>query len=430
MADNGDRRPNERLRHQRRLRGWTLDEVAEGLHRLSMSGTELGVDAHMVGRWERGVRRPAPRYVALLCRLFELPADELGLVDEALEAAETVDKEDDVRRRQFLQYMSVVTGATMLDWDRLAAMLRGQLGPGDRVLVDDLEVMTRSYARQVETVAPGSLLPALRSHLAMLSGSLHGGQPESVRLRLLSMTGETAVLAGRLSWLLENRGEARQCWNLACELAREAGDDTLLAEALANQRVLHSTIPNRGQYGRPDRALALLDAAEDRLNAASSPYTRTMVLLSRAEDQAAVGNADASLRDLEAAERAISAVTGPDDGFYALWDSRRVAGYRGSCALALQQPEEASAVLEAALAETDDALIGQRCAVMTDLATAYAMQREVERSAALLLDAADTAERAGLGELIQRVTGARQHLAPWHDVPAVMALDDRLATAG
>jgi hypothetical protein len=59
--------------------------------------------------------------VALLCRLFELPADELGLVEEAVEAAgETVDKEDDVRRRQFLQYMSVVTGATMLDCSALA----------------------------------------------------------------------------------------------------------------------------------------------------------------------------------------------------------------------------------------------------------------------------------------------------------------------
>lgn len=430
MADNGDRRPNERLRHQRRLRGWTLDEVAEGLHRLSMGGSELGVDAHMVGRWERGVRRPAPRYVALLCRLFELPADELGLVDEAVEAAETVDKEDDVRRRQFLQYMSVVTGATMLDWDRLAAMLRDQLGPGDRVLVDDLEVITRSYARQVETIAPGSLLPALRSHLGMLSGSLHSGQPESVRLRLLSLTGETAVLAGRLSWLLENRGEARQCWNLACALAKEAGDDTLLAEALANQRVLHSTIPNRGQYGRPDRALALLDAAEDRLSATSSPYTRTMVLLSRAEDQAALGNAEASLRDLEAAEATIDSVTSPDNGFYALWDSSRVAGYRGSCMLALDLPEEASTVLEGALAQTNETLIGQRCAVMTDLATAYAMQREVERSAALLLHAADTAERAGLGELIQRVIGARQHLDRWSDVPAVAALDERLATAG
>lgn len=427
MAENGDRRLNERLRHQRRLRGWTLDEVAEGLHRLSMGGSELGVDAHMVGRWERGVRRPAPRYVALLCRLFELPADELGLVEEAAEAAETVDKEDDVRRRQFLQYMSVVTGATMLDWDRLAAMLRGQLGPGDRVLVDDLEVITRSYARQVETVAPGSLLPALRSHLAMLSGSLHPGQPEPVRRRLLSLTGETAVLAGRLSWLLDNRGEARQCWTLACDLAREAGDGTLLAEALGNQRVLHSTIPNRGQYGRPDRALAVLDAAEERLTSTSSPYARMMVLLLRAEDHAAVGDADASQRDLEGAESALLSAERPDDGYYALWDAGRIAGYRGSCALALKRPEEASTVLESALAQTSEALIGQRCAVMTDLATAYAMQREAEHSAALLMQSADTAERTGLGELLQRVHGARVHLDPWRDAPAVRLLDERLA---
>src|SRR2546423_11429868 len=182
MAENGDRRPNERLRYQRRLRGWTLDEVAERLHRLAMAGPELGVDAHMVGRWERGVRRPAPRYVALLCQLFELPADELGLVEEAAEPPDATptgkDKEDDVRRRQFLQYLSVVTGATMLDWERLAATLRGQLGPSDRVLVDDLGAITRSYARQLETVAPSSLLPALRSHLAVLSGSLHTGQPQ------------------------------------------------------------------------------------------------------------------------------------------------------------------------------------------------------------------------------------------------------------
>jgi transcriptional regulator with XRE-family HTH domain len=430
MAENGDRRPNERLRHQRRLRGWTLDEVAEGLHRLTPGGPELGVDAHMVGRWERGVRRPAPRYVALLCKLFELPADELGLVEEAAESAETDDKEDDVRRRQFLQYLSVVTGATMLDWDRLGSMLRGQLGPSDRVLVDDLEVITRNYARQVETVAPGSLLPALRSHLAMLSGMLQGGQPEPVRRRLLSLTGATAVLAGRLSWLLDNRGETRQCWALAGELAREAGDGTLAAESLANQRVLHSTIPNRGRYGRPDRALAVLDAAEERLSSTSSPYARMMVLLLRAEDHAALGDANASRRDLAAAESAFVSAPAPDDGYYALWDEGRIAGYRGSCALALGDPGQASAVLEEALKHTGDALTGQRCAVMTDLATACAMQKEVDRSANLLWESADMAEHAGLGELLQRVHGARTKLDPWHDMPVVRRLDERLAEAG
>lgn len=429
MADTNDRRPNDRLRYQRRLKGWTLDGVAEGLHRLSQDGPELGVDAHMVGRWERGVRRPAPRYVALLCRLFRMPADELGLVEEVDAEEATGKEEDDVRRRQFLQYLSVVTGATMLDWDRLAAMLRGQLGPADRVLVDDMEVITRSYARQVETVAPGSLLPALRSHMAVLSGSLHGGQPEPVRRRLLSLTGETALLAGRLSWLLENRGEARQCWTMAEQLGREAGDDTLIASSLGMRRVFHSTIPNRGQHGSTDKALAVLDAAEGKLGPSSSPYVRMMVLLSRAEDHAAVGRADASQRDLEAAETALSRAHGPDDGLYALWDAGRIAGYRGSCALALGRPEEASTVLETALAQTPESLIGQRCAVVTDLAAAYAMQREVEHSALLLIQSADTAERAGLGELLQRAHGARTHLARWSDTQAVRDLDERLAAA-
>jgi transcriptional regulator with XRE-family HTH domain len=427
MTGNGDRRPNERLRHERRLRGWTLDDVAERLHRVAMNGPELGVDAHMVGRWERGVRRPAPRYVALLSQLFELPACDLGLVEEAVEAAIPTDKEDEVRRRQFLQYLSVVTGATMLDWDRVAALVHGQVGPPGHVLIEDLEAITRSYARQVEVVAPGSLLPAIRSHMAVLSGSLHAAQPEPLRGRLLSLTGETAVLAGRLSWLMENWGEARSCWTLAGDLGREAGDDTLVAAALGMQRVFHSTIPNRGRYGRPDRALAVLDAAEAHLRPTSSPYVRAMILASRAEDHAAAGDAAASQRDLERADDALRTATSPDDGMYVLWDSARIAGYRGSSALALDRPEEASTILEGALARTDEQMTGQRCAVLTDLAAAYAMQREVEHSAALLAQSADAAERAGLGELIQRVYGARRQLTPWEDTAAVRHLDDRLA---
>lgn len=82
MAEALAARLNHRMRHQRRLRGWTLEDVANGLHRVAGSAPEMGVDAHMVGRWERGIRRPAPRYVRLLSLLFELPADELGLVEE------------------------------------------------------------------------------------------------------------------------------------------------------------------------------------------------------------------------------------------------------------------------------------------------------------------------------------------------------------
>jgi transcriptional regulator with XRE-family HTH domain len=81
-SDEHQRGWNVWLRSQRRLRGWTLNDVAERLHRLA-GEDEIGVDANMVSRWERRFRNPKPRYVRLLCRLFELPADELGLVGES-----------------------------------------------------------------------------------------------------------------------------------------------------------------------------------------------------------------------------------------------------------------------------------------------------------------------------------------------------------
>jgi transcriptional regulator with XRE-family HTH domain len=76
--------PNEPLRLHRRLRGWSQEDVAAGLHRLaaSLDEPEPGVNATMVSRWERGVRRPRTRYVRLFGRLFELPVEQLGLIED------------------------------------------------------------------------------------------------------------------------------------------------------------------------------------------------------------------------------------------------------------------------------------------------------------------------------------------------------------
>lgn len=426
IADNANRRPNERLRYQRRLRGWTLDDVAEGLHRLAeqTGGSELGVDAHMVGRWERGVRRPAARYVALLCKLFETRADELDLVSDA-PPIET--KEDTVRRRQFLQYLAVMSGATVLDWDRVSMLVSG--GPGgaaDGHLLDDLHGLTRSYARKVETEAPRSLLPALRSHVALLGGALEAPQPDGIRRRLLSMAGETAALAGWLSHLLENRGDASFWWAYARRLAADAGDSALTAFVLVLNRSQHSTASYGGRFGDSRHAMALLDEAASHLTATAPAHIRAFMHAARAEDHAASGDAAASQRDLDLADGALASAAERHDGFFVRWDSSRLAGYRGSCALALRRPQEATTVLEDALSRTSAAMMGQHCAVMTDLAAAYADQREVEHACDLLLQSLSAASQAGLGEIVQRVGGARLHLEEWRATPAVRELDEEM----
>ena len=66
------RKPNERLRYQRHLRGWTLRDVADKLYDLCASEEqrESGMSADTVGRWELGVSKPSLFYQQKLCALL------------------------------------------------------------------------------------------------------------------------------------------------------------------------------------------------------------------------------------------------------------------------------------------------------------------------------------------------------------------------
>jgi transcriptional regulator with XRE-family HTH domain len=70
-----------RLRELRTDLGWTQQEMAERLAHLAwMERRErVGVNADMVAKWERGAKGINPRYRELLCRLFGVTPDQLGL---------------------------------------------------------------------------------------------------------------------------------------------------------------------------------------------------------------------------------------------------------------------------------------------------------------------------------------------------------------
>src|SRR5260221_945943 len=77
------RKPNERLRYQRHLHGWTLREVAVKLYDLCASEgeKESGLSADTVGRWVLGVSKPSLFYQQKLYALLGQSADELGLFE-------------------------------------------------------------------------------------------------------------------------------------------------------------------------------------------------------------------------------------------------------------------------------------------------------------------------------------------------------------
>jgi len=65
------KKPNRKLQHERELRGWSQQKVAE----------EIGTDEKRIGVWERGESTPSPYFRQKLIELFGKNAQELGFLD-------------------------------------------------------------------------------------------------------------------------------------------------------------------------------------------------------------------------------------------------------------------------------------------------------------------------------------------------------------
>src|SRR5919112_3764553 len=85
------RHANQRLRCARLQRGWSQQRVADLLNQLPGA---TRADRELVYRWEAGKRTPSPFYQERLCQVFEMTAEQLGLVELPVEdpadAARTV----------------------------------------------------------------------------------------------------------------------------------------------------------------------------------------------------------------------------------------------------------------------------------------------------------------------------------------------------
>ncbi len=70
-----------RLRELREERGWTQQDTADQLARLAWlrNSKRVGVNADMVAKWERGAKGVSSLYRDLLCLLFGVTAEYLGL---------------------------------------------------------------------------------------------------------------------------------------------------------------------------------------------------------------------------------------------------------------------------------------------------------------------------------------------------------------
>ena len=77
---DGEKKPNNILRRERQLRGWSQQKIAE----------LVGTSEDVVSRWERGERKPSPFFQEKFCVLYGKNAEELGFIQPRLNQSSTV----------------------------------------------------------------------------------------------------------------------------------------------------------------------------------------------------------------------------------------------------------------------------------------------------------------------------------------------------
>lgn len=404
---------------QRQLRGWTLAEVAAGLE--GLSDETLGVDQHMVSRWERGARRPSARYVRLLCRLFNLRADQLGLV-EGLDAIDLVPPAGgltDVERREFLGVAGLMLGEVVFDplgsesWEGLANAATVQAAA---------EVIPR-YRRLEGAVPSAELLGSVQAHLQLTLRLRSNARTPWARHRLAAAASEAASFAAWLHLDIGDLATAQQHYRLAIEIAGRSEVTLLAAYQLGSLASLVT------ESGDATEALALLRAAERQLPRPSPAIARAWLWSLRAAAHAAARESLAAQRALEKAQRAAE---GPQEEPVWPWltpfGPDKLSAARGVCEVRLGRHLAAVQALELAVA-SPGITIRRRGELLVDLSTAHARRREPVLGCQALDEALTVATKRRSPFLLARIRAARGHFErSWLNLPELAAFDERLHT--
>ncbi len=231
---SGTHIPNDNLRYQRLLRGWSLRRVATEIKALcrALDNKEPGCNADMVGEWERGVKKPSPYYQEKLCRIYEATAEELGFV--------VVSK---TSRRSLLQALGVgAMGVGFISTPsvRLPSLFgpsNGRAGEASDQVIQDIATKIQFYRTLQRSGA--NVEREVRSHIILVQDALESTTNDRKRRELWTLLAQSQILV-RLSITKErDMARARTMNESAIASAQYADDVLLVAAAIGHLAHLH-----------------------------------------------------------------------------------------------------------------------------------------------------------------------------------------------
>jgi hypothetical protein len=396
--------PNIRLQERRARAHLTQEAVAEELARLAWihQGIRAGVNADMVGKWERGEKRPSKFYRRLLCLLYECLAEELGWWEPA--------ESSELRRVGGLVVPPPGFGGR---WPERPLHV-------SEATIHNLQSVTAAYRRMYHTVAAHDLIDDVAQHAQTTAGFWRRTADPELRRSLAAAASEITMLAGRMSFFdLGRPSQAEPYYHDALEAAQDAGDRPMQAVVLGNKSFLPRS---RGDFAS---ALQLLDQAKRLVP--DDPVVRSWAMALEAMTQAWAQEPTQSLATLEAAETVLDAATpGAAPAWFDYYDRPRLAGFKGQVHIRLAQPETAHTVLEEAMGAVDPDAAKQRACYLADRATVCVDEGEVDQACQLGIQALQLLGEVEYETGVQRVRDLRVKLRPWRNHPAVADLTEQL----
>jgi tetratricopeptide (TPR) repeat protein len=413
--------PNDQLREHRLRRGLTLEAAAEALARVirQQTGKGVGINAEMIGKYERGERRPRPLYQRAFVLLYGASHEQLGFRPSTTAAGDELVAQvqgADITRHGLLRGAAAV-GATAL-MPSLAMPRRV-----DPEAVRQLRSLLAEYAKLDNLLGPAHVLALVSVHIQFI-GELLTVASGRVRSELLRVGGWYAEFAG---WLHQDAGNLRagmQWTDRALSWAEAAEDPVMTAYVLMRKSNQASSA------GDGARALGLARAAlrrQDRL----TPRARALVLRQEARGHALAGDGTACARAIAKAQQ--EAASTEDQGEA----DKVMTGYctpsyieaeAGDCWLLLGQPQKAVTIFERGLAAWPSEYQRDRGLNLARLAVAHAASREPEQACAVGQEALAVVRNAGSARAVAELHRLPALLADWPDAAPVVELQETLAT--
>jgi transcriptional regulator with XRE-family HTH domain len=445
-----------RLRERRIARMFTQAQVAERLEQLAWleHRRRVGINADMVSKWERGLKRPSPFYRKLLCELFGAGPEEfdfagpngevaaaavsvvqtpmaVGLLDVLGTGVEVLHaslfafwREDMLNRRQLLVTLGLTPAAVGL------GSLDVALGLGEPAVqtfrghetVAALEEVAQRLEASYHRARPESLLLPAGALADTAERYIVGSRSPRFRRPLLGIVARGQLLAGRLSFFdLHRPMEARAHLDLAREAAVESQDSLLAAAALGHMAFLPA------EQHQLAAASAYIEGARAGVSSVRGRPIVGWLGAVESEVRAEAGEHHAARLALEVAGEFLD--TSTSDAlpvWFDFYDSTRFLGFEGFAMRRAGDLDAARRSLESALAPNQIQIPKQRAVMMLDLGSVCADQGDVDRGCALATDAVVALREAGYATAVARLKEFRAAL-PDTRHPAARLLDEAVA---